>query len=235
MIKPAATENADSARARSQADGRDTLDTAFDGGLMLAQPKRGYRFNADSIHLVEFAASFGPVTNACDLGAGCGVIGLGIVHQGAASHMTLVERDPELTRCLRQNAALFRTSLTQVEELPVESFRSEATFRLIVTNPPYFTAGRTPADAARATARHGHLRPFVRCAAKHLGARGRFCVVYPAASLSTLFAELRHAQLEPKCLQFVHAKAAQDARIVMVMAQRGKPGGVVVRPPTFDE
>jgi len=68
-----------------------------------------------------------------------------------------------------------------------------------------------------------------------LGRRGRVCFVYPARDVVRLVGTLLAAGLEPKRLQFVHAKRDRPARICLVEATRGKPGGLVTEPPLFED
>ncbi len=107
---------------------------------------------------------------------------------------------------------------------------------MVVCNPPYFEPGRgRPAKTpARARARAGELSHFTAAARALLGRRGRACFVYPASELLALTTALRAAGLEPKRLRFVHASAGAPARIVMVEAVAGKPGGLRIAPPVYE-
>ena len=56
-----------------------TVDAICRGAVTLAQPRRGYRFNIDSVLLADFTRRIvsSPVEDlVVDLGAGCGVVGL---------------------------------------------------------------------------------------------------------------------------------------------------------------
>jgi tRNA1(Val) A37 N6-methylase TrmN6 len=63
------------------------------------------------------------------------------------------------------------------------------------------------------------------------------CFVYPAIEATTLLLELRKRGLEPKRLRAVHGaprRGIDRARIVLVEAVAGKPGGLVIEPPYFE-
>jgi tRNA1Val (adenine37-N6)-methyltransferase len=105
-----------------------------------------------------------------------------------------------------------------------------------VCNPPYVAPGRgrPPANAARARARSGERAAVVEAARILAGKRARVCFVYPAHELSTLTQALRRTGLEPKRMRAVHATKRSAARIVLVEAQPGKRGGLVVMAPLFE-
>jgi tRNA1Val (adenine37-N6)-methyltransferase len=84
-------------------------------------------------------------------------------------------------------------------------------------------------------ARSGELGAFLDAARRAAGRRARICFVYPAIEATTLFVELRRRGLEPKRVRFVHAKAKANARVVLVECASGKPGGLVVEPPLFED
>lgn len=197
--------------------------------VSLFQPERGYRFNVDSLHLIQFAHVGRPVDTLCDLGAGSGVLGISLLALGAARRGLFVELDNEqAARCARN---LVHNDLTgEVVAGDVEHAAPTHHCGLVVCNPPYFAPneGRAPRDAARTQARFGGILGFVHAAAKFCGTRGRVCFVYPAHSSLRLLEALRESGLEPKRMGWVHPKAHAPARLVLVEAKPGKPGGMVV-------
>ncbi len=208
-----------------------TRDALFAGRITMCQPKHGYRTNVDALHLAAFASTGGRVALAYDLGAGVGAISLALCAWDVASRVVLVERDQEAVGLARENMDLNAwTARTDVVHGSVDTTPADVA-RLVVCNPPYQRpgAGRAP-KATVADARTGDLAPFVRCARRVLGPRGRACFVYPAYDLSALFTELLLVGLHPKRLRFVHAKDNRAARIVLVDARPGRPGGIIVEP-----
>ena len=171
----------------------------------------------------------------CDLGAGCGVIGITLVALGVARRATLVELDAEQAARCRENLA--RHALTgEVLHADVATLRAPPA-ALVVCNPPYFASheGRPPKDAQLARARIGALDVFARAAALCTGARGRACFVYPARSTTQLLHALARAGLHAKRLQFVHPSVSLPARLVLVEAKHGRPGGLVVENARTDQ
>jgi tRNA1(Val) A37 N6-methylase TrmN6 len=58
--------------------------------------------------------------------------------------------------------------------------------------------------------------------------------VYPAPELGALWAALGEAGLVPKRIRAVHAEASLPARVLLVEACPGKPGGLCLEPPLFE-
>lgn len=109
-------------------------------------------------------------------------------------------------------------------------------FDLVTANPPYRLpgTGRHPTSAQREAAlfeSHGTLQAFIRAAAQLLRSRGRFVCIFKAERLAELFETLRQSNLEPKRLRCVHARAGQDALLVLVEACRGAQTALSVEPP----
>ena len=72
----------------------ETLDSLFDGALNLLQPKKGYRFNIDSVILAHEVLRERGIW--LDLGCGVGVIALIMAKYGGASKIVglEVQREP---------------------------------------------------------------------------------------------------------------------------------------------
>lgn len=206
--------------------------------MVLHQPERktGYRVNVDALLLASFAqaARARRVPRAIDLGSGVGAVGLSLLHLDAAEQVTFVEIDARLAElCARNVEENGWTHRGEVVHGDVAAYDGSAD--LVVCNPPYVSPGRgrTPAPAL-AQAKRGSLGVFLDAARRLAGRRARACFVYPAIESTTLFSELRERGLEPKRVRFVHAKAKDPARVVMVECAAGRPGGLVVEPPLVE-
>lgn len=226
-----------------------THDALFGGRVVLHQPTRGYRTNVDALLLAAFAARTPTVPPArepastrrariaVDLGAGCGAVALALLHFDAAAKVVLVEIDPDTADMARRNLEANHWS-DRSEVLCVDATKLPPSLEadLVVCNPPYVPEGhgRPPHDPRRARARSGDLDTFVRAARRAGGRRARVCFVYPAHDTASVFALLRGAGLEPKRLRMVHATVSSPARVVLVEARPGKPGGLEIQPPLIE-
>jgi tRNA1Val (adenine37-N6)-methyltransferase len=202
-------------------------------------PKGGYRTNVDALQLAHFARGPRPATQAFDLGAGVGAIGLALLHWGAAQAVSFVEIDPNASELTKINVEVNGWDSrcvvlnTNVRDAASQHFGSAD---LIVCNPPYVEpgSGRSPPDAARNRARVGNLQTFTDAARQLAGRRARACFVYPARSLADLLFRLRSSGLEPKRLRAVHPTRDEPARVILVEATASKPGGLVLMSPLIE-
>lgn len=232
-----------------------TQDALFGGSLVLFQPLRGagYRTNVDALLLAWFAATptsvsspanrptlrlvNSPLTTAFDLGAGVGAVGLALLRFGAARQVVLVEIDEQPAAMARRNLDVNgwadRGEVVRGDVRDVaRSRRGEAS--LVVCNPPYSSPGRGQVRPAEATARCGELGGFVHAARQVAGKRARVCFVYRAQELGALLATFADEGLHAKRMRFVHGTADAPARVVLVEALAGRPGGLAVLPPLVE-
>ncbi len=231
---------------------RSTRDALFGGGMVLFQPQRGdgYRTNVDALLLAGFAAASRPAFSrpiaeraplalplAYDLGAGVGAVGLSLLRFGAARHVVFIEIDETPAEMARRN--LDANGWSDRGEVVLADVQDVACMRqgeadLVVCNPPYVQPGRGRASPAEARARVGELSTFVRAARQIAGRRARVCFIYPAADLVTLVSTLHSQGLHPKRLRLVHATPSARARVALVEARPGRPGGLTVLPPLVE-
>jgi tRNA1Val (adenine37-N6)-methyltransferase len=178
-----------------------------------------------------------PAATAFDLGAGVGAVGLALLRFGAATRVVFVEIDEQPAAMARRNldangwsdrGEVVRGDVRDV----ARSRRGEAA--LVVCNPPYTTPGRGQLRVAEEAARCGDLAVFVHAARQVAGKRARVCFVYRAQELGGLLASLAREGLHAKRMRFVHGTQGVPARIVLVEARAGRPGGLFVMPPLVE-
>jgi tRNA1Val (adenine37-N6)-methyltransferase len=212
-------------------------DSLLGGRVRFRQPSGGYRVNVDSLLLADFASVGRPARLAADLGAGVGLVSLLLAHHGAARELVLIEREPEFAKVARENlAALSVPSLVHEFDVSDGELSKQLGGRvdLVVSNPPFFNheEHRPPEDELRERARLGELQPFVDASAALLsGPKARAAFVYPARSLTQLFAAAERAGLVPKRLRMVHSFIERPARLALIELRRARPGGLVVEAP----
>jgi tRNA1Val (adenine37-N6)-methyltransferase len=210
-----------------------TQDALFGGGVVLFQPPRGrgYRTNVDALLLAGFATARKVAEVAFDLGAGVGAVGLALLRLGAARRVVFVEIDGVPAAMARRN--LDANGWTDRGEVLRGDVRDVARARrgeaaLVVCNPPYVLPGCGRVAATQARARSGEVGIFVEAARQIAGRRARVCFVYPAHELTLLLATLAAEGLHAKRLRFVHGTPDTPARVALVEAQAGRPGGLRV-------
>ncbi|MSP60941.1 MAG: tRNA1(Val) (adenine(37)-N6)-methyltransferase [Myxococcales bacterium] len=221
----------------------DTRDEILRGRLRLWQPRTGYRFNVDSLLLAHFIAPDPPPDRVCDLCAGVGVIGLALALRWPEARVVLAELQPRMASLARrnidENGLRERVQVVEVDLGQARRARAAlpgASFRLVVSSPPYFTvaSGPTVLDAGEAMARHElrmSLADLAREARRLLKPGGRAAVVFPSERLPDLLASLVGEGLRPVRLRAVHPRSSVPANRVLVEAVKGGRGGLVIEPP----
>ena len=143
-------------------------------GLVVWQPKRGYRYGVEVYALAAFALGGGPARTAIDFGCGSGVVGLLLASKGVA--VRAVDREPRWVELARRSAEASGVALA-VEEADVRAW-SGPPADLVVTNPPWFPADEpvspNPWKAASRSMLHGDVAAFVAAGLRHAP---RVCVV----------------------------------------------------------
>jgi tRNA1Val (adenine37-N6)-methyltransferase len=228
-------------KSRSQV----TADAVFDGRLLLRQPRSGYRFSADAPLLVCFAyrKCERSARRAADLGAGCGVVGLGLLLAGAAERVVAVEVQDRLAALCAENAAANgldgRLEVVHGDMRASHPLLVRRRFDLVVANPPFWPAdaGHLPADGERRIACHEvriDLGGWIGVAGELLEPRrGRLCAVFPARRLCELLDGLARAGLGAVSLLAVYPSPGAEAELVLVEARSGTGRPTMIEAPLF--
>jgi tRNA1(Val) A37 N6-methylase TrmN6 len=211
-----------------------SLDSLLRGKIRVYQPRRGARVTLDPLFLADFVAG-SRARRVLDLGCGTGVIGLALAMRDARARVVGVELHPAMAELARRNVELNGLGeRMEIVEADLRRLKLDATFDLVVSNPPYHDDGRPAARADRTLARHQVECTLadVAAAAKRLALpRGRVAVVYPADGLGELVAALTEAGFAWRRLRAIHSVAEELARRVLVEAVRGYKGGLEILPP----
>jgi tRNA1Val (adenine37-N6)-methyltransferase len=105
-------------------------------------------------------------------------------------------------------------------------------FDVVLSNPPYrrYRTGRINPSTEKAVARHeirGTLGDLITIASYLLPPKGRCYLIFPVLRTVDLLVALRGAKLEPKRLQFVHPRVAEEAKFILIESIKG--GGVELK------
>lgn len=194
------------------------------GGYTYRWDEGCFPLGSDSLALGEFA-TLRAGDRVLDLGCGAGLLLLLCARREKTLTLAGVELDPHAAALARENLAdngLRGEILTGdwgALDLPPAN--------LVVANPPWYPAGQR-GDAARVEERS--LDELCRSAAKALGHRGRFALVYPPGRLAELLCALRGAGLEPKRLRLCRHSPDKAPYAALVEAVKGGRPGLDILP-----
>lgn len=196
-----------------------------------------HTFGTDALLLADFAEAR-PRERVCDLGTGCGILPLLLHRTAPAPTVDAVEISPEAAALARKNVETNRLqhAITVYEQDWRALTLPAAAYDRVLCNPPYFAEGSGKASPLphRALARQEQgntLNDVTAAAARLLKNGGHFVLCHRPERLVDLLTVLRDHKLEPKRLQFVHARAELPPFLLLCDAVlRAKPSLRVLPP-----
>ena len=172
--------------------------------------------------------AWAPIANAhriLDIGTGSGLIALMLAQRSHADCLIDgVELDMGAATQARENVAASPwASRVNIVENAIQDYQAPP-YDLIVSNPPYFVAGQSFSDPARALARHtGALDSRDLLAACHrlLSATGQVALVLPTAMADEILGISADYDLHGVCYTAVITRAGKEANRVLLLLGRG--------------
>jgi tRNA1Val (adenine37-N6)-methyltransferase len=211
-------------------------------GLQLFQPRQGYRFSLDPLLLARFCTALQPGGIIADLGAGCGIISLVLARINPAASVVAVENNPEMAalveRNIQHNDLAGSVSLHVEDVIDLRKSYPASTFDLVVSNPPFRTAGsgKISPHAGRDTARHettAGLADFIVAAKYLVKPSGRICFIQLPSRLPEFMALATQMKLSVLRVRMIHGNAESPATMFMAELAKGRRSAPVVEPPLF--
>jgi tRNA1Val (adenine37-N6)-methyltransferase len=205
--------------------------------LIIDQENTGYRYSIEPFLLSDFMTLL-PNQSVLDIGTGCGIIPLIMVHQEPTLKVTAIEiqdssqaqKNIYQNKMEKQIFLIHGDFLKEAENLKPESFNH------IVSNPPYrkIQTGRISPDSSKALARHElalSMSSLLDKSAPLLKKGGQITLAYPPERLGELMRELECRSLYPNQAQFVHGNYQAPAKIVLVSAFKEKKSDFSIAQP----
>lgn len=201
----------------------------LNNGFTLALCEGAFPLSTDSMALAHFV-KLPKNANILDLGSGCGTLGLLLCAKRDDCTVTGVEIDMQASETALHNANAnniaqrLNSICADVRQIP--TFIKPGSFRVCVSNPPYFTDG--PKSKTVPNARREDLLPLdnlFAAAAWAVRYGGDFYLVHRPERLAELFAAAAKYRLEPKELQILHHHIGSPINLILVKFRKGaKPG-----------
>ncbi|WP_336291744.1 tRNA1(Val) (adenine(37)-N6)-methyltransferase [Aeromonas dhakensis] len=170
-------------------------------------------------------APLGKARRILDIGTGSGLIALMLAQRSHADcRIDAVELDKHAAQQARENAAASPWPLrVTIIESAIQGYHADS-YDLIVANPPYFVAGQSFRDPARAMARHtGALDSHALLAAcdRLLAPDGQVALVVPTAMADEILCISADYDLHAVCYTAVITRAGKEANRVLLLLGRG--------------
>ncbi len=218
-----------------------TTDPNLNKNLIVHQPESGYRFSADSLLLADHVQPEEGET-ILDIGCGCGIIALILASKFNCTRIIGVEIQEELARFAKENARVngFETSLSIVKQDIRTVYPSDLGGQVdrIITNPPYKkkSSGRLNPNLQKAVARHEiqlTLKELADSVKRLLAPSGVFHIIYPAERTVDLLSAMKGCGIEPAFLRFIHTKEKDNAKRIIMTANKTLSKPVTILPPLY--
>ena len=205
--------------------------------LVIDQEKTGYRYSIEPFLLADFMPLL-PDQSVLDIGTGCGIIPLLLVHRESTLKVTAIGiRDSgQAQKNIHQNGMDRQISLIQGDFLKEAKNLAPESFDHIVSNPPYrkIQTGRINPDPEKALARHElslSMSSMLDKSAPLLKRGGQISLAYPPERMAEALRELENRNLHPSVARFVHGNFLTPAKIFLISALKEKKSDFSVAPP----
>lgn len=210
------------------------------GGLMIIQPREGYRFSADSVLLAHFVADTPVSGTVVDLGTGSGVmlfllgalcpglklIGLELQETAADRAHRSVLLNKEVLDKFASHIEIIQGDLRQAE-----SYIDPCSVDVVISNPPFIAAGAGPVNKNTEIALSRQelscsLEDVFKAGKAILKPKGRFFLVHKPSRLADICCLGRLFSLEPKRLRMVQARPDSDPNMILMECVKGAAPGL---------
>ena len=204
---------------------------------IIVQNDSGYRYSLEPFLLADFAKLL-PGQEALDIGTGCGIIPLLMVHREPELKITGIEIQVSAAACAEENVLKNKMEIKIVCGDFLDMAVPEKPFDLIVSNPPFrkINSGRRNPDEGKAIARHElklSLPTLLDKAKPFLKRGGHITLAYPPIRLQETLRELEKRELFPHRVRFIHGNKNAEAKIFLVDAIKEKKSDLIVESPLY--
>lgn len=225
-----------SARGQTDIDGSRTTalstDKILGGQLVLRQPLAGDRVSIDAVFAAAAVAAK-PGEHVLDAGSGSGAIALCIARRVAGTVVHGIEADCQLVDLANENAKLNQLSAMvsfTCRDVMAGAADADALFDHVVTNPPFYPAGRgrlspNPARARAHAERRGSLSEWVAGCQRRLREGGTITAIFPTERLDELLHEFSRETGSLRVFP-LWPKTGKAAKRVIVQGRRGGKASV---------
>ncbi len=215
-----------------------TNDYLLDKKVKIFQPVNGYRASSDAVLLSSLPQNLKPTDNILDVGSGTGGIALCLSHRFPQNSVTGLEIQPDLCELANFSAEQNGFARTQFfncdiknKNLPV----ANCSFTHVISNPPYSEHDMPSPNHSKALA-HNHsgldLNSWINFCLKMLKPFGHLYLIHRAEALPQILTSLSGKAGKIQIIP-VYSKPKQNAKRVMIIAQKDAKTPASVLPPLY--
>ena len=204
---------------------------------IIIQKQSGYRYSLEPFLIADFVKLL-PRQEVLDIGTGCGIIPLLMVHREPEIKVTGIENQDSSASYAENNISKNKMRIKIIRGDFLESEWSSKQFDLIVSNPPYrkIKSGRVNRDKEKAISRHElklSLPAMLEKAKPILKSGGHIILAYPSIRLPEALRELEIRELYPNRVRFIHGSENAEAKFFLVDAIKEKKSDLIVDSPLY--
>lgn len=210
-------------------------------GIKILQDTEMFNFSLDSILLANFVNITKRCKNICDLCCGNAPIPMYLTLKTKANivGVEIQEESFELANLsIEENQMNEQIKMINSDLKGISSILGKSKFDIVTCNPPYYKLGdfRVNPNDKKAIARHeisATLDDIVKEASLLLNSGGDFVMVHRPTRLVEILEVLKQYHLEPKRLQFIHAKVDSEATSILIEAKKDGNSGLRILKPLY--
>jgi tRNA1(Val) A37 N6-methylase TrmN6 len=197
----------------------ETLDSFYEGRILVLQKKKGYRFSVDAPLLADIIQTK-TSDELLELGAGNGIVSL-LLSIKPFHHIIALEIQESLADIARRNVKLnnLEGKITVIQE-DLCAFQPGKRFDVIFSNPPYIKklGGHLSPSLEKSVAKHElkcDIFDIMQKTAELLKKEGRAYFIYPIKRREDFTQAVSKYKLRSKTLRFVHARQSTTANLFL--------------------
>ena len=192
--------------------------------------------------LSDYAKNIKKDAIVVDIGTGTGIIGLLLCKKAKLKKIYGVEIQEDVAkmaeRSVQLNSLEDKFEIINIDINNISDKLDNNSIDVIVTNPPYKkkNTGLLNEEEKKLISRHEikcTLEDIVKTSYKLLKSKGEFYMVHRAERLVDILYTLRNNKLEPKNIRFVHSKAGEKPKLILIRCVKDAKEYLKIENPLF--
>ena len=210
--------------------------------MKIYQDTDGLSFCLDSVLLSDFVDILKSTRKVLDIGAGTGAISI-LLSKKTSAQIDAIEIQKQLADLFIKSVE-YNNLNNQVnvinEDVKEYAKNINNYYDIIVSNPPYYNAGKENTSKLKNVARHEihlNLDDIISVVKKMLKNGGCFYMVYDTKRFYEVINKLNNSNLIPKVIRFVHPNSKKESSMFLIKCIKNGKSGLKIEKPfvLYDE